>query len=170
MLLRIVTLLAIALAVVFAQQRFVFTKSMTRHRRPMERTPLVLPGRPNRRLLYRLRVCGHSTTGQTHGFMLDSSGRFTMIDDPLGSQGTSPGGINAAGQIVGSYYTAGGRAHGFLYDRGSFTTIEQPAATNTFLSGINAAGSSAPGPMQADTTVSYIIAARSRPLTTLRPQ
>lgn len=142
MLVRIVTLLAVALAtVIFAQQRFAFTRINDPSTTAYATYPFGI-NRIGQIVGYYLESASAGTPqpGKTHGFLLESSGGFTMIDDPLGSQGTSAGGINAAGQVVGSYYTAGGRAHGFLYNSGSFSTIEQPSAANTFLSGINAAG------------------------------
>ena len=48
--------------------------------------------------------------------------------------------INDAGQIVGSYEDAGLRSHAFLYENGSFTTIDYPGAYGTYATGINNAG------------------------------
>jgi len=54
--------------------------------------------------------------------------------------GTFAYGINNAGQIVGSYVDATG-THGFLFSDGTFTTIDDPLATQgTFALGINNAG------------------------------
>jgi uncharacterized membrane protein len=47
-----------------------------------------------------------------HGFLL-SHGNFTAIDFP-GSHATLAFGINARGDIVGSYHDASGKEHGFL--------------------------------------------------------
>jgi probable HAF family extracellular repeat protein len=49
-------------------------------------------------------------------------------------------GINAAGQIVGSFTDATGGRHGFLMDGATFTTIDVPDATLTLAYGINTAG------------------------------
>ena len=62
---------------------------------------------------------------------------YTTIDDPLGSS-TSAYGINASGQIVGSYGDNLPR-HGFLYDAGSYTTLDGPLG-QTAASGINDSG------------------------------
>ena len=44
------------------------------------------------------------------------------------------------GQIVGDYGDAGGKSHGFVLDRGTFTTIDVPGATVTLAQGINEPG------------------------------
>jgi uncharacterized membrane protein len=49
-------------------------------------------------------------------------------------------GINARGDIVGSYGSADGRFHGFLLSEGRFTSIDVPGATFTFADGINSEG------------------------------
>src|SRR5262249_35975993 len=93
---------------------------------------------------------GNSPITLTHGFLYDpSSGTYTTLDDPLASQnpggGTIASGINGTGEIVGSYATGGGMivltAHGFLLSGGTYTTIEDPLATNGGIAfGINASG------------------------------
>jgi uncharacterized membrane protein len=80
-----------------------------------------------------------SMPGNAHGFLL--SGRvFTTIDVP-GAGSTNAYGINATGQIVGSYLDAAG-SHGFLLAGGTFTAIDVPGATagSTNAYGINATG------------------------------
>src|SRR5438132_11876782 len=65
---------------------------------------------------------------------------YTTLDDPLAlaTGSTSAQGINASGQIVGFYQNAGG-FHGFLYSGGTYTTLDDPSATNgTLAQGINA--------------------------------
>jgi uncharacterized membrane protein len=65
---------------------------------------------------------------------------FITLDVP-GSTGTYPGGINASGQIVGSYGDAGRQGHGFLLDvDGSYTTIDVPGSIYSSANGINDAG------------------------------
>jgi probable HAF family extracellular repeat protein len=54
--------------------------------------------------------------------------------------GTQAIGINAHGQIVGTYTDASGTSHGFLLDKGTFTPIDVPDATETMAGGINARG------------------------------
>ena len=62
---------------------------------------------------------------------------YTAIDDPLGNT-TSAYGINASGQVVGSYRDAAS-THGFLYANGTYTTLDDPLGiTQAF--GINDAG------------------------------
>src|SRR5439155_22017742 len=65
---------------------------------------------------------------------------FTTIDAPGAANGTSAAGINAHGQIVGSYSDAAGNNHSFLLDDGTFTTIDFPGAPYTKAVGINDRG------------------------------
>lgn len=66
--------------------------------------------------------------------------RFVKINVP-GSVETQANGINARGDIVGSYIDADGISHGFLSRKGVFTTIDVPGATETLAArGINARG------------------------------
>jgi uncharacterized membrane protein len=53
---------------------------------------------------------------------------------------TAPYGINNRGQIVGGYDTAGFAVHGFVLDRGRYTTIDVPGASRTIALRINARG------------------------------
>jgi probable HAF family extracellular repeat protein len=83
-----------------------------------------------------------------HGFLY-SGGVYTTLDDPqsifdpacggLNCPGnTQAYGINNAGQIVGQYTDSNRLRHGFLYSGGSYTTLDDPLATNgTFARGIN---------------------------------
>lgn len=64
---------------------------------------------------------------------------FKTIDVP-GAAATSPVGINARGDIVGSYTDGTGRAHGFLLHDGEFTTIDFRDAAGTVVAGTRAAG------------------------------
>ena len=67
-------------------------------------------------------------------------GAFETIDVPLpGVVGTRAFGINARGDIVGSY-TVGAVTHGYLRSGGTFTTIDYPGAVNTEAWGINPRG------------------------------
>jgi len=56
-----------------------------------------------------------------HGF-LAHKGHFTSIDDPHATIGTMAFGINQTGSIVGTY----DNAHGFLFEQGSYRTIDAP--------------------------------------------
>jgi probable HAF family extracellular repeat protein len=73
-----------------------------------------------------------------HGFLLDS-GNFTTLDYP-GAIHTNAFGINNAGDIVGTYFTAPNAAHGFLLMDGVFTSIDFPGAVRTEVLGINSRG------------------------------
>jgi uncharacterized membrane protein len=72
-------------------------------------------------------------SGYSHGFLLDN-GNYSTLDLP-----GDPKGINASGQIVGSYYDGVG-GHGFLFDNGRSTTFDVPGATWTEAHGINDSG------------------------------
>ena len=67
---------------------------------------------------------------------------YATLNDPLaGSGGTFAVGINNEGQITGYYFDSNGAAHGFLYSGGTWTTLNDPFATNgTFAEGINNKG------------------------------
>jgi probable HAF family extracellular repeat protein len=86
----------------------------------------------------------------THGFLYNpNGGTYTTLDDPLaanefdrpfGPTGTVAEGINGAGQIVGYYADNNGDEHGFLYNGGIYTTIDDPGAFGTTAFGINKNG------------------------------
>jgi probable HAF family extracellular repeat protein len=61
---------------------------------------------------------------------------FDAVPD---ASSTNPQGINARGDIVGSY-TKSGVTHGFLWSAGVLTTIDYPGAVSTDARGINAQG------------------------------
>ncbi len=75
--------------------------------------------------------------GSRHGFLV-SGGTFTAIDNPNAASGTECIGINNLGQIVGAYnlnppetgHLFEGQ-HGFLFDGGTFSTIDFPAGAVT---------------------------------------
>jgi probable HAF family extracellular repeat protein len=48
-----------------------------------------------------------------------------------GATFTQASGINDSGQIVGVYFDIAGNEHGFLLDRGTFTTINVPGSGET---------------------------------------
>jgi probable HAF family extracellular repeat protein len=76
----------------------------------------------------------------------DASYTFTAFDFPGLTGNTWASGINDRGQIVGGYFCCGGiftgHYHGFLFDRGEFTTIDVPfpGALHTEANGINNRG------------------------------
>ena len=85
-----------------------------------------------------------ATISMTGSTALAELGKFTSIDFP-GAVSTGGSlrflGINAQGDIVGTYQTADGKTHGFLLRQGEFTTIDHPTAPPlTFANGINAQG------------------------------
>jgi probable HAF family extracellular repeat protein len=71
---------------------------------------------------------------RNHGFIY-AGGTYTTRDPP-GAAFTFASGINASGQIVGTYNN--GPYHGFLYSGGTYATLDVPSADNfTFAEGIN---------------------------------
>jgi hypothetical protein len=83
------------------------------------------------------------TNSNQQGFVLTHNGNFHVVDVP-GASATTAGGINASGQIVGTYLDNAG-FHGFVDTRGKFVTVDVPGAvigdiTTTVLDGINDAG------------------------------
>lgn len=53
---------------------------------------------------------------------------------------TSPSGLNDKDQVAGYFADASGVYHGFIKEYGTYTTIDVPGATNTFLDGLNNRG------------------------------
>jgi probable HAF family extracellular repeat protein/autotransporter passenger strand-loop-strand repeat protein len=90
-----------------------------------------------------------SVNFQNHGFLY-SGGTYITLDDPLASNsnpkttanGTIPLRINAEGQVVGYYYDSSGNVHGFLYQNGQYTTLDDPTPGTiaTYALGINDKG------------------------------
>ena len=89
-----------------------------------------------------------SNAAFAHGFLRDTNGAFTTIDDPNmainqnGNKYTQVNGINNLGEIVGTYTDAAG-THGFLRTPGGvFTTIDDPVGSpgSTLVWGINNLG------------------------------
>src|SRR5262249_41823721 len=67
---------------------------------------------------------------------------YTTIDDPLDTGTMLPLGglaINNSGQIVGNYTDSNGTVHGFLYSKGTYTTLDDPSGATVPL-GINNLG------------------------------
>jgi probable HAF family extracellular repeat protein len=64
---------------------------------------------------------------------------FTNLDVPFpnAENGTFAEGINDRSQVVGIYVEFGGAQHGFIEDRGKYTTLDVPGASHTRLFGIN---------------------------------
>jgi uncharacterized membrane protein len=85
-----------------------------------------------------------ASDGVDHGFLLQK-GAFTTIDFPgadgstdpiLGLRGSYPRNTSPQGDLVG-FYVAGSVTHGFLLQKGAFTTIDFPGATATRVFGID---------------------------------
>jgi len=78
--------------------------------------------------------------GISHGFFRTKNGTYINIDHPDGPGTTWPITINGRGQIVGNFVDSGGGLHGFLYENGSYTTIDVPGADATDVESINDRG------------------------------
>jgi hypothetical protein len=78
-------------------------------------------------------------SGATHGYTYNiGSATFSSnIDDPHANGSTTAAGINNAGLIVGFYLDTSGNTDGFIDNGGTFTTLDVPGATSTFLTGVN---------------------------------
>lgn len=84
-------------------------------------------------------VRGGPTGQETSGFLYEG-GVFTTLEVPFqGVRRTEALGINHRGEIVGKYVDDRG-SHGFVYDRGRFTSLDVPGALHTAAVGINAEG------------------------------
>jgi len=64
---------------------------------------------------------------------------FASFDFP-GSTNTQATAITPSGEIVGRYFTADGKQHGFVLRDGVFTTLDVPGATFTDAAWVNASG------------------------------
>jgi uncharacterized membrane protein len=64
-------------------------------------------------------------------------GAYTPLPDVPDALATIPFGVNDRGQVVGFYLDGNGTQHGYLLDRGRFTTIDVPGAAATDAFGIN---------------------------------
>ena len=67
---------------------------------------------------------------------------FFSVTDPFAQPGnnTFVFGINATGQIVGSYVDNLNKFHGFLYTAGTYVTLDVPGATFTQAEAISSSG------------------------------
>lgn len=74
-----------------------------------------------------------------HGFVRGPRSGMIISFDPLGSKGTEPAAVSAAGVVTGSYYTLS--SHGFLRaPEGRLTTFDPPGSAGTFPAAINLQG------------------------------
>lgn len=74
-----------------------------------------------------------------NGFIKKGS-TFTKLVYP-GAYATYARAISDTGAVVGSWYTATGQEHGFMYGNGKYQEITYPGAYNTQVNGINKYGS-----------------------------
>ena len=81
----------------------------------------------------------YDAAGHAHGFTSNSWTYYSPVDYP-GAAETFVLGVNNSNQVVGYYYLDLTRteAHGFLLDKGLFTTIDNPEGLlGSVLTGIN---------------------------------
>jgi probable HAF family extracellular repeat protein len=79
-----------------------------------------------------------------------------------GARTTTAVGINNRGQVVGQYLDANGRYHGYLWERGQFTTIDAPGAVATTPFDINDRGQLVGVRLEADETFRGFVLERGR--------
>jgi hypothetical protein len=77
-----------------------------------------------------------------NGFTLTLPNSFTPENFPASSQ-TQVVGINNLGETVGFYVDAGGVTHGFTFNGGTFSTVDQPGTSFNQLLGVNDLGTAA---------------------------
>lgn len=78
-------------------------------------------------------------TGASRGYKRYSNGSFVGLNYP-GAQATNPQSINDSGAVVGTYTTASGVPHGFLYFNGKWSTLDYELSPSANLTGISNAG------------------------------
>ena len=76
---------------------------------------------------------------ERRGARPDPAFTYTVIEVP-GALSTVASGINARGDVVGTYVDASFRSHGYLLRDGSFTTLDFPGARGTDARGIGPNG------------------------------
>jgi hypothetical protein len=89
------------------------------------------------------------TPNSSVGYLLQNNQATTISDPNAGIFGTSVHGINNSNVIVGGYVDPSGVDHGFIYNNGTYTTLDDPQSTyagpgpvgaNGELTGINDLG------------------------------
>ena len=78
-------------------------------------------------------------------------------------------GINNRGQVAGQYVDAAGGFHGFVWERGRYTTVDAPGAVGTFVTDINDRGQLLGGRGEPDGTVRGFVLERGRSTTFAPP-
>jgi probable HAF family extracellular repeat protein len=82
--------------------------------------------------------CVNTTTGLPIAFTY-ANGQFTNIAFPKAA-GTEANGISDKGEVVGAFFDASGRQHGFYLIGSTYTAIDIPNAGSTTAWGVNKAG------------------------------
>lgn len=88
-------------------------------------------------------IGSYTDAAGSHAFLYDGNGGYATLAVP-GGFNTVATGINAAGQVIGTYATgpgtASGTARSFVYSDGTYATVAVPGATSTSAAQINDAG------------------------------
>jgi uncharacterized membrane protein len=70
--------------------------------------------------------------GNLHGLTYSADGTIAYLPDPAPGASSSPLGINSQGAVVGLFSVDGyTTAHGYTYERGSFTYVDVPGSSYT---------------------------------------
>jgi hypothetical protein len=77
-----------------------------------------------------------TSNDNSHGFMW-KNGVFSNINPPQSDGSAIVTKISNTGAVVGTYVSADGFTHGFALEDGTYTTIDVPNSTNTFIRGVN---------------------------------
>lgn len=64
----------------------------------------------------------------TFASFVDRFGHFSPIVDPAAPNTTLAGGVSDTGTVVGAYIDSNNDYHGFIDERGSFTTLADPSS------------------------------------------
>jgi uncharacterized membrane protein len=81
----------------------------------------------------------NASSGASRGFLY-ASGTFTDIPGPTGATASSAYGINDSGVIAGSYTNSSGVTQGFLLQGTTYTVLDAPNSSATFVAGANDGG------------------------------
>jgi uncharacterized membrane protein len=91
-------------------------------------------------------ACGNfGATNTEHSFVKSKKGVITIFDPPPPAISSEASVVNPSGTVVGSYTDLGGgtcfaQCLGYLLDKGTYTTINFPDSSFTFVGGGNAPG------------------------------
>lgn len=93
----------------------------------------------------------------THSFVMSKKGKFTGFDPP-GAISSLAVTVIASGVVFGSYTDSSGVGHGYELNHGTYTTIDFPGASFTFVGGANSNGESVGEEVTAGVAHSFLLA------------